>query len=84
MNSGAWFLVLMLILWILLLDWEARSFTFHSMYQALRKLFRTKRREEEPIELTSFGDVEAGQGVGRAGDGSENAERRRETMRTNA
>ena len=90
-NSGAWILVLMCILWILFidgevklryrfqrlgrrivwlkvtvwtlfLDWRAKSLsTIHDMYEALRLLMRTQRREER-VELDE--DAEAGQRVG--------------------
>ena len=110
-NSGAWMLVLMCILWILhidreeklrfrlqrlgkrivasifilwtlFLDWRAKSLsTIHDMYEALRLLMRTQRREER-VELDE--DAEAGQRVVREEDENESGERRRETMRTNA
>ena len=92
-NSGAWFLVLMCILWILLydretnlwfrfqrlgkqivapifilwtlfLDWGAKSWsTIQEMYEGLRLLMRTQRREER-VELDEDAEAEAGQRVG--------------------
>ena len=82
-NSGAWFIVLMLILWILLLDWEAKSrFTFHGMYEALKKHMselRKRKKEDGGGDIaTQNGDVEAGRGVVQKGDGNEKVKRREE------
>ena len=76
-NSGAWFLVLMLILWILFIDREAKlRLRFHSMYRALRKRINEKKDDGgEDIEAQD-GDAEAERGVRR--DGTEKGMRRKE------
>ena len=82
-NSGAWFLVLLLILWILLLDWEAKSrFAFHVMYEALKKhmpeLRRGKKDDGGRDIVAQNRDVEAGRGVGQKGDGNEKKNKKNE------
>ena len=79
-NSGAWFLVLLIILWILLLDWEAKSrFAFHAMYEALKnhmsELRKRKKNDGGGDIAAKNGDVEAGRGVVQKGDGNEKAKR---------
>ena len=50
-NSGAWILVLMCILWILFIDRvEKLRFRFDSMYRSLRMLMRGRRRGNKMAE----------------------------------
>ena len=50
-NSGAWFLVLILTLWMLLFDQETSTwFMFHDIYRTLKVLMCRHRREESVME----------------------------------